>query len=216
MQRDDVTLGQQPVEIAAPAGHAGVATRVVQHLHAEAGGAPGDRLPDATEADDAEDGAVHVAPEVLVDVPARPSPGAQVGLRLPDLPRRRQDQQEREIGGRVVEHTGCVGDRDAVGGGGVEVDVVVPDRDRGDDLHPGAARRQHGVVDLIGQPTDDRVDSRCLMDDLVVRERPVAVGLDELVAGFDQRVQPVREPARDQDARQTRVSARCSRLRARP
>ena len=54
MQRHDVGVGQQVVEIARRAGHAGVVTRVVQHLHPEAGGAAGDRLPDAAEADEAE------------------------------------------------------------------------------------------------------------------------------------------------------------------
>ena len=43
-----------------------------------------------------------------------PAAGAQVGLGLGRQPRRSEDQQEREVGGRLVEHAGRVAHRDAV------------------------------------------------------------------------------------------------------
>ena len=64
-------VGEQLVEVGDVAGLAGVGAGVVQHVHAEPGGAPRDRAPDAPVADDAERRAVHVAAEVLRD---RPSP----------------------------------------------------------------------------------------------------------------------------------------------
>jgi hypothetical protein len=217
VQGHDVALGQQRVEVAAPADDARVMARVVQHLHAEAGGAASYGLADAAEADDAQHGAVHVAPQVLVDVPARPATGAQVGFRLPRASRRREDEQEGEVGGRLVQHTGRVAHGDAVVGCGLEVDVVVTDGDVGHDAQPGRARREHSGVDAIREQADDRVDFRRQRDDLVVREAALPVRLDQGVADLGERFEAAgREPARDQDARQSGVSARCSRPGRRP
>jgi hypothetical protein len=180
-------------------------------LQTESARAPGDRLPDPSEADDPEHGAVHVPPQVLVDVPARPSTAAQVRLRLPRPARRGQDEQEGEVGGRLVEHARRVAHRDAELGRGVEVDVVVADGDVRDDAQAWRARRKHGGVDAIREQRDDRVGVGRERDDLVVAEACVPVGLDELVAGFRERVEAAGwQAARDQDARQSRFSARCS------
>ena len=53
-------------------------------------------------------------PRYCVDAPARPRAGAQVALGVGREPRRREDQQEREVGGRLVEHTRRVAHDDAV------------------------------------------------------------------------------------------------------
>jgi hypothetical protein len=95
-------------------------------------------------------------------------------------------------------------------GGSVDVDVVVPDSDVRHHLQAGRARGEHGGVDPVGEQTHDRVHFGRHADELVVREAALAIGLDELVAGFDQRIHPAGEPARDQNARQPGVSARGS------
>ncbi len=93
-------------------GDARVVTRVMDHLHAEARGAPRHGLADAAEPDHTEDRAVHVDAVVRVEAASFPSPGADVGFGLRRAPRRREDQEEGEIGGRVVEHAGRVAHRD--------------------------------------------------------------------------------------------------------
>ena len=82
VERDDVALPEEVVDVGAPARRSGVVTRVVEHLHAEAGRPSCDGLADAAVPDHAERRAVDVAAEVLVDPPAEPSPAAQVGLGL--------------------------------------------------------------------------------------------------------------------------------------
>ena len=66
-----------------------------------------------------------------------------------------------------------------------------------------------GGVDLVGEQAKDRVRRGRHADELVVREAALAVRLDQLVPGFDQRIHSTGEPACDQDARQTRCQ--CSR-----
>ena len=136
VDRHDVGVGEQPVEVADVPGLAGVGAGVVQDAHAEAGGPPGHRPPDAAVADEAERGAVHVAAEVLVDAPAVPAVLAQVGLGVVREARRREHQEEREVGGGLVEHAGRVAHRDPAPVRGGDVDVVVADRDVRDDAQP--------------------------------------------------------------------------------
>ena len=85
-------------------------------------------------------------------------PCAEVGLGVGRPPRRREDQEEREIGGGLVEHPWRVADRDPELGRGGDVDVVVAHRHVGDDLQPRHARPQDVGVDPIGEDADDRVD----------------------------------------------------------
>ena len=139
---------QQVVEIGDPSGDPGVVARVVQHLHAEPRGAARDRLADAPVADDPERArrarrrrGSRFDAERLSIVPARRSASAS------DVAARgRQHQEEREVGGGLVEDTGGVAHRDAELGRGGDVDVVVTDRDVGDDpraaAHRPAARRR--------------------------------------------------------------------------
>ena len=92
-------------------------------------------------------------------------------------PRCREDQQEREVGGRLVEHARRVAHRDAARGRGRDIDVVVADRDVGDHAQAGSARGENFVVDDVGELTDERVDVRDLSDELVVGERRVVGAL---------------------------------------
>ena len=116
---------------------------MVQHLHAEAGGAAGNGAADAAVPDDAERRAVHVDAEEVADVEPGPASGAEVGLGVGRAPARGEDQEEREVGGGLVEHPGRVAHRDAELRGGGHVDVVVAHRDVRHDLQPGRAGLQH-------------------------------------------------------------------------
>ena len=136
---------QQVVEVLHPPGDPGVGARVVQHLHAEPRGAAGDRLSDAAVPHDPERGAVDVDAQEVADVEAGPASGAEVGLGVGGPPARGEDQEEGEVGGGLVEHPGRVAHRDPQLRRGGDVDVVVADRDVGNDLQPrraGAAGRR--------------------------------------------------------------------------
>jgi hypothetical protein len=68
---------------------------------------------------------------------------------------RRQDQPPCELGDRPGQHVRRVRHDDAPALRGGDVDVLVADRDVGDDLHP-VAGRQH-VVDAVGQQANERM-----------------------------------------------------------
>ena len=128
-------------------------------------------------------------------------PCAQVGLGVGRPPRRRQQQEEREIGGRLVEDAGRVAHRDPELGRGGDVDVVVADRDVGDDPQPRRAGPEDGGVDAVGEDAHDRVDVGDRVDQLGRGQRLVARALHQLVAGGDERVEPaVGQRAGDEDS----------------
>ena len=125
---------------------------------------------------------------------------AQVGLGLARAARGREREEEREIGGRLVEHAGCVADRDPARLGRGDVHVVVADGDVGDDPEPVTARVEHRRVDPVGEQADERVDLADRGHELIGRERRVVLALEDLVAGRDERIQPTGgEPAGDED-----------------
>ena len=176
VQRDDVGDAEQVVEIGDPSGDSGVVARVVEHLHAEARGAARDGLPDATEPDHAERAAVHVLSEEPVHAEAVPASLSKVGLRVGRAPRRRQHEEEREIGGGLVEDAGRVAHRDAELRGGRHVDVVVTHRHVGDHAEPRSAGPEHGGVDPVGEHAHDGVDLGGRRHQLVGRQRRVVAG----------------------------------------
>ena len=148
-----------------------------------------------------------------------PHPGqrfaAQVGLGVVQKTRGREDQCEREVGGAVVEHAGRVAHDDSVLACRRDVDVVVADRDVGDDLQPGSrARRQHAGVDAVGEHAHDAVDVTRVRTQLFRSERRVVgIGADELVRG--ERIQPaVGKPAGDQNPTHRLVLGVVDRARA--
>ena len=135
--------------------------------------------------------------------PPGPAVAPQVGLGVGRQPRRRQDQEEREIGGGLVEHAGRVAHRDAELGRGGDVDVVVADGHVRDDLHAAAGRGrvEHAGVDAIGEQADHRVDVGDRGPQLVGRERRVVGALHDLVPRGDERIEPaVGQLAGDEDA----------------
>jgi hypothetical protein len=116
---------------------------------------------------------------------------------------RGQDEQEREVGGGLVEDAGGVAHGDAELGRGGDVDVVIADRDVRDDAQASTrgSGLQHRAVDAVGEQAHDPVDIGGRRDQLIVRVGTVGVPLDELVTGADQRLQPaVGNPAGDENS----------------
>ena len=199
VQAHHVRLGEEHVEVGDEPRRTCVATGVVEHPHAEALGAARHGPADAPVAHEAQGGAMHVAPEVLVDAPAVPAPGANVTLRLRQQARCGQDQGEREIRGGLVEHARRVAHRDAPRGRGGDVDVVEPHGHVPDHLEPTGAGIDHAGVDAIRQQADDCVDAGHGGHQLLVRERAVVVALHQLVPV--ERVEPaLGKESRDEDA----------------
>ena len=128
----------------------------------------GDRTRDTAEADQSERGAVYVAGQVGAESPSLPSAFPQVPLCVCRQAGRGEDQQEGQIGRRVVEHPGRVAHRDAHRMRGGDVDVVVAHGGvRHDAQPPVAPGLEHGDVDAIGEVADDPVTFRSQVDQLV-------------------------------------------------
>ena len=202
MDAQHVDRRQQVVEPVDVAREAGRTPGVVQHLHREPVGPPGHLPADPAVADEAEDRPVDVAGEMVGEPPARPPAGPQVGLRLRRQPGRRQDQQERQVGDRLVEDARRVADGHAERGGRADVDVVVADRGVGDDPKvPGRAGLEQRPPDRIGELAEDGVDVRRRRRELAGRPRRVLWALDHLHSGRPQRVERARrEVSSNQDA----------------
>ena len=149
-----------------------------------------DRLADAAVADDPERGAVHVDAQEVADVEPGPAALAEVGLGIGRPPRRREQQEEGEIGGGLVEHPWRVADRDPELGSGGDVDVVVAHGHVGDDLQPRRARPQDVGVDAIGEDADDRVDVTGRGAQVGGGPGLVAGALHDLVPGGDDGIEP--------------------------
>jgi hypothetical protein len=102
---------------------------------------------------------VHVAAQVVGDLPSCPSPGTQICLGRRRQPRRSQDQQEGGVGRRLVQHARCVAHGDAQSVGSIHVDVVVAHGDIGDDAQVTTRPRiQHLRVDAIGEQAHQPVE----------------------------------------------------------
>ena len=142
-------------------GIAGVGAGVVQHLHAEAGGAAAPRPSRC--------GRNPTTPSVapctswprycVIAHPGQRSP-RRSRFGLGREPRRGEDQQEREVGGRLVEHAGRVAHRDAALGRGRARRCCRSRRRRSP--RPSAGRRRAASstvgVDAVGEQAHHRVD----------------------------------------------------------
>ena len=163
--------------------------RVVPHVHPEARGAARDRLADAAEPDEPERRAVDVLTEVLHDVPARPARVSQVRFGGRRQARRREDEEERQVGRGLVEDPRRVAHRDAAPRRHLDIDVVVTDRDVGDGPKPAGGTSGDDVgVDAVGEQADDGVDGRGDGHQFVVAVRLVTVARNDDVPGVDQRL----------------------------
>ncbi len=119
-----------------------------------------------------------------VQRPARRSASASVARAT-----RGQDQQEGEIGGRLVEHARRVADRDAELRGGGHVDVVVAHRDVRHDPQPRRTGAQHLGVDPVGEDAHDGVDLAGEADQLVGGVGLVSGTLHQFVPGGEERIE---------------------------
>ena len=124
--------------------HVGI---VGEHSHAEGLRTLTHLTADPAEAQDPEGLAVDVQAPQEVPLPGLPLAGAGVMVGLHDPAGGRHQQRPREIRGRLGEDVGRVGDHDPAPTGGGHVDVVVADRDVGDDLE--ARRGEDLVVDRV-------------------------------------------------------------------
>ena len=97
-------------------------------------------------------------------------PRADEAVALRDPAQERQEQPDRELGGRPGEHVRRVRDHDAVPARRVEVDVVDSDAVVGDDPELGPGGVEEVVVDSRGQHGDDPVRTRRRVDELEVAD----------------------------------------------
>ena len=182
--------------------HAGGVPGRVEHIHVEALGAPSHRLSDPPEPDQAERCAVHVSGQVRAEPPPIPATPPKVGLCSGGLPGGRQNQQEREVGGRLAQYARGVADRDAQGGGRGNVDVVVAHRRIGDDPETSRATRTQDVgIHPVGEVADDPVELGSQPGQCAGGRRDVVVEHLDVVPRLVQRVGPPGdERSRNQDA----------------
>ena len=103
-------------------------------LHVEAAGALRQRLADLAEAVDAELLAVEALADELQRLPAGPGARADHVLAFGGAPRRAEQQQHGDLGGRHGDAVRRVADLDAARLAGFEIDVVEADRERRDAL----------------------------------------------------------------------------------
>ena len=104
---------QQFAQVGHVPGKPGVGARCVEDVHVETGRTLRHGAGDPPITDQTEGGAVHVVCQVGVETPAIPASMAEIVLRLGRAAGRRQNQQEREVGRRGIEHSGRIADRDA-------------------------------------------------------------------------------------------------------
>ena len=187
---EDVGLDEELVELGHVSGHPGRVPGVVQDLHPEPRGAPGDGFSYSSVADQTQGGAVHVVAQVLVDAPTGPGAAAEVALCVAGEARRGQHEEERRICGGLVEHPGGVAYRDAQPARRLDIDVVVAHRHVRDDTEMlGRSRRQYLFVDAIGEEADQRVELRREPGQLGVGVGRVLGALHDFVAGVDEGVE---------------------------
>src|SRR5688572_16394180 len=182
MDRDDIGRREQLGELhraGAPGERDVGATAGVDDRHPEPEPAARDRVADPAEPDDPERRAGEVDAEQEIERPALPLPRADQPLALAEPARGGEDQREREVGGRLGQDVGRVGDRDAERGRGGDVDVVGPDRGVGDDPEPRGAV-EHLGRDRVARQADQRVGARDR------RGQIAGLGADDLGPGWEE------------------------------
>ena len=154
MEADDVGGLEQGIELEALGaerpGRRLVGRARVDDLGAERVDELGVAAADAAEPDDADGRAAELDAAVGGRVPALPVAGAQVALGVPQVPGSGEGQRQGELGGRLGEDVGGVGDDQPPRPSGRQVDVVEADGEVGDDLELGASGVEKFVVDRDG------------------------------------------------------------------
>ena len=138
------------------------APAVQQHFHAKAPRPLRQRTADAPGAHDAERATGHVQTHAQPGRPADKGARAHVAVRPGDAASGGQQQREGQVRGRVGQHVGRIGDRDAEPLGGGQVDVVGAHRHVRDDPQ-AIAGRQHRLVDPVAEQAQEAVDAADLL-----------------------------------------------------
>ena len=145
----------------------------VDDLHPERARPRRDGAADLAVADDPERLALQPAAEHEVDRPRPRLARADQPLALPHPARDREQQRDREVGRRVGQDAGRVRDDHAARAGRVHVDVVVADRDVGDDAQPRRRRRRGTRRRPVVEHRHDRLGAGDRVVQLVRLERAV-------------------------------------------
>ena len=206
VDRDDVHARQHLVE-ALPIGglelglDVGVdpAPVVIVDRQAEAARAPRHRLADAAHADDAQ----ALAPDALAEhgsrAPASPRPRAHQALALAQPARQGEEHGHGHVGGVLGEDAGGVGDRDAALARGLEVDVIDPGAEGGDQLQLRPGLGQAGGVDAVGHGRHQDVAFLARLDQLGLTHGPVVVAQAAVEQLHHARLDGVRQAPGDDD-----------------
>ena len=171
MDRDDVRLGQERIEVGVAAGEDGGRTERLDEPRRLAADPPGthDQHRLAREA---------LAQHELERELPRVAP-ADEAVALGHPPQQRQHQRQRHFCGRAGQHVRRVRDHDPTPAGRLEVDVVHADGVVGDDPQLRAGRLEKGVVDHDVEHRDDPVSANRRRNELEVgRELPLDLGED--------------------------------------
>ena len=164
MQRDHIRLAQEIVQLAPFEAEPLLGRLIetdtlrVEDTQLEAGGTPRNRGADAAEADDAERRARHLDCELAVGPRPAPVAGTHLPVAFHHSPLGREQQREREIGGRGIEDTRRIRDGDPAPATGVDVHPVVAHAVVGNHAEIGQ-QVEHVVVDILVRD-DQRADSR--------------------------------------------------------
>ena len=150
MEADHVGLGEQLIRCHPPNpdpprrlfGPGGVRA---DELHAKAFGPAGDVLPDAAEAENAED-----FPRQVEAQETFPATRFDAGVGLGDATQEGEQESHGEIGDRLVVRAGRRGDHDTARRGGGDIDVIDADAMLGNDAQPGRGIHQGGVDGVEG------------------------------------------------------------------
>ena len=157
VQRHDVGRVQQAIEgDVFGAGQVDIARLRVDDAHAEDGRPRGNGASDATDADEPELLPVQLGAEHEIERPAFPRAAADNALAFSKPARDGENQRPGEVGNRLGQHVGRVGDDDTARRRVSDVDVVEADRNIGDDLQ---LRRgvDHRAIDCVGQQRHERI-----------------------------------------------------------
>ena len=179
MQRDHIGASEQRIEInfLDAEFHSALfrQERVIGHdFHLEADGALGNAAADIAATDEAErlvgDFEAHIAR-------LRPLAGLRVVIGRRDLAGGGEHHRDGMLGGRDGVAERRVHDDDALGGGGLDVDIVDADTGPADDLEVGG-RRDHVSVRLAGRTHGEAVILRDDLDQIFLGQTNLDVGFD--------------------------------------
>jgi hypothetical protein len=137
----------------------------------------------------------------VIERPPFPLAPAQLAFRFAQSPGDRQDEAPGEVSARIGQHVGRVGRDDAAGAAGVEIEVVVANRDIGHhpELRPGGV--QHLVIDAVGQKTDQPLLPGNAFEQFLARNGRSAVVKIDVGARLEPGKHRGRNPSGQQDVR---------------